>query len=244
MLEISTARYRTLGRSIRLFRSFLVEQTEPHVFYTALARDTIALIARHEGLDGRTVVDVGAGSPEFCQEFVEHGATYLAIDPSREALRPAPGTAGIVGVGEHLPLEDGCADIVMANNVMEHVRSPGVVADEMLRVVRPGGLVFISYTAWASPWGGHETSPWHWLGGDYARRRYERVHGHPPKNRVGETMFKAHVGPALRWARRQPNARLLEAIPRYHPDWASGILHVPGAREVLTWNLTMILRRE
>ena len=57
-------------------------------------------------------------------------------------------------------------------------------------------------------------------------------------------MYKTHVGPALRWARRQPNARLLEAIPRYHPDWASGILRVPGAREVLTWNLTMILRRE
>ncbi len=240
----ATGRYRTLGRSVRLFRAFLVEQTEPDVFYTALAADTIALISAHEPLAGRTVVDVGAGSPEFCAEFVQHGARYLAIDPFREAIRPVPGTAGAVGVGEHLPLVDGCADIVMANNVMEHVRQPGIVADEMLRVARPGGLVFISYTAWASPWGGHETSPWHWLGGDYAARRYARVHGRPPKNVFGESMFPTHVAPALRWARRQPGARLLEAIPRYLPSWTDPLLSVPGLREVLTWNLTLILRRE
>lgn len=244
MREEGRVRYRTLGRSVRLFRSFLVEQTQPEVFYTDLARDTIALITRHEPLAGRTVIDVGAGSPEFCAEFVEHGARYLAIDPFREAIRPVAGTAGVVGVGEHLPLVNGCADIVMANNVMEHVPRPGVVADEMLRVVRPGGLVFISYTAWASPWGGHETSPWHWVGGRFAARRYERVHGRPPKNVFDESMFPTHVAPALRWARRQQSARLVEAIPRYLPDWADLLLAVPALREVLTWNLTLVLRRE
>lgn len=244
MSRASRTRYRTLGRSVRLFRDFLVEQTDPDRFYTALAEDTLALITRHEPLSGRTVVDVGAGSPEFCRRFVQEGARYLAIDPLRSELAPVPGTAGLVGVGEHLPLRDGCADVVMSNNVMEHVRQPGVVADEMMRVVRPGGLIFISYTAWASPWGGHETSPWHWLGGGYAARRYQRVHGHPPKNVYGVNMYPTRVAPALRWARRVPGATLVEAIPRYHPDWASGILAVPGLREVLTWNLTMILRRE
>ena len=50
---------------------------------------------------------------------------------------------------------------------------------EMARVVRPGGLVYCSYTLWLSPWGGHETSPWHFLGGHRAARRYEQRHGHP-----------------------------------------------------------------
>ena len=47
----------------------------------------------------------------------------------------------------------------------------------------------------------------------------------------------------LRWARRHPGAALVEAVPRYHPRWARGIVRVPGAREILTWNLLLILRR-
>ena len=116
-------------------------------------------------------------------------------------------------------------------------------ADEMLRVVKPGGLAFISYTSWYGPWGGHETSPWHLFGGDYARRRYERKNGHPPKNRFGETMHAATVAEGLRWARTQQEADLLEAAPRYHPDWADALLKVPGLRELASWNLMLVLRK-
>lgn len=228
---------------MKLFRSFLVEQTDPDRFYTDVADDTITLITRHEPLEGRTVLDVGAGQEQFGRRFVDRGARYVAVDLERGSLNPGPGNGAVVGRGENLPFPDGFADIVMSNNVMEHVTRPGVLADEMLRVVRPGGLVFISYTAWASPWGGHETSPWHLLGGDYARRRYERVHGRPPKNRFGETMHAATVAGGLRWARRQRGAELVEAAPRYHPDWADPLLEVPGLREVLSWNLMLVLRR-
>lgn len=146
-------------------------------------------------------------------------------------------------MGEHLPFADASVDIVMSSNVMEHVPQPGLVAQEMLRVVRPGGVVFISYTAWYSLWGGHETSPWHFLGGARAARWYERRHGHPPKNRFGTSMYAAFVGQGLAWARRQTGARVLFAGPRYHPDWATWVVHVPGVREVATWNLLIVLRR-
>jgi hypothetical protein len=69
------------------------------------------------------------------------------------------------------------------------------------------------------------------------------VHGHPPKNRFGETMHAATVAGGLRWARRQQGAHLVEAAPRYHPDWADPLLKVPGLREVLSWNLMLVLRR-
>ena len=39
------------------------------------------------------------------------------------------------------------------------------MAEEMLRVTRSGGTVFLSYTVWFGPHGGHETAPWHFLGG-------------------------------------------------------------------------------
>lgn len=243
MRGASNTRYRTVARSVSLFQSFLVEQSDPERFYTEVSQDTITLITRHEDLSGRLVLDVGAGQEQFGREFVNHGATYLAVDLEPDALRIGPGMGAVVGRGEDLPFADGSADIVMSNNVMEHVTSPGTVANEMVRVTRPGGLIFISYTAWYSPWGGHETSPWHLLGGDYARKRYERRHGRAPKNRFGETMHAATVAGGLRWARNHPEVDLLEAAPRYHPDWADPLLRIPGLREVASWNLMLILRR-
>ena len=56
-------------------------------------------------------------------------------------------------------------------------------------------------------------------------------------------MHATTVGGGLRWARSHPDAWLIEAAPRYHPDWADGVLSIPGIREVLTWNLMMVLRR-
>ena len=242
MNQRPTRRYRTAGRSFRLFRSFLVEQTDPDRFYGDLAVDTVALLAGHADLNGASVLDVGAGPRQFAAAFGAAGARYVGLDVIVGDLAAAA-TPDVTGVGERLPFADGSLDIVMSSNVMEHVPRPGAVAREMVRVVRPGGLVFVSYTAWASPWGGHETSPWHVFGGEYAARRYQRVHGHPPKNRFGESMYAARVGDGVRWARSQPDLVVEELAPRYHPDWARLVVEVPGLREVATWNLMMVLRR-
>lgn len=232
---------RGIDRSVRLFRAFLVEQTEPHVFYGTLARDSCELLGELTELDGARVLDVGAGPAEFAREFRAAGATYVPIDhdPSVPSVRDR----GVVATADALPFADGSVDVVFSSNLWEHVRRPEHAGDEMVRVVRPGGLVFLSYTNWLSPWGGHETSPWHWLGGDRAVRRYTRKQGHPPKNTVDRTLFRVSVARGLRWAQQRPDVDVLVARPRYLPDAARHVLRVPGLREILTWNLLLILRR-
>lgn len=238
-----TRRYRTVSRSVHLFRAFLKEQTEPEYFYRELARDTIALLSHYEPLRDRLVLDVGSGPVQFAEEFAAAGSRYIGLDHDPDAIDRMPGASAVIATGTQLPFADGSIDVVMSSNVMEHVRRPAELGGELMRVVRPGGLVFIGYTAWYSPWGGHETSPWHYLGGDFAARRYARTHGRPPKNRFGESMFATHVSDGLRWAQSQQAGWLIEAAPRYHPDWAAGLVAVPGLRELTTWNLMMVLRR-
>jgi SAM-dependent methyltransferase len=232
-------------RSIALLRAFAVEQTRPEVFYGLLARDSVDLVQRHGTLQGKTVVDVGAGPVEFAAAFAAAGARYLAVDSDPAAIRPAEvaGSAAVVALGGRLPLRTGSVDVAFSSNVLEHVPDPAGFADELVRVVRPGGLVVLSYTNWLSPWGGHETSPFHYLGGRRAIRLYARRYGHPPKNRVGENLFRVSVSFGLRWARRQPAAVLLEARPRYYPRWTRILLRVPGLREVATWNLFLVMRK-
>ncbi len=245
-----------MSRSVRLFRDFRVEQSDPDRFYGALAADTVAMVddlaGRHGlpgrsaagGLGGAVVLDVGAGPRYFSDAFEAAGARYIAVDPDAGEVSsrqgPAPCTA--LGSGIALPARDGVVDVCLSSNVLEHVPTPWQMGEEMLRVCRPGGLAVVSFTVWLGPWGGHETAPWHYLGGDHAARRYEARRGQPPKNRFGTSLFAVSVADALAWARRTPSGTLLEAFPRYHPRWAAPVVRVPGLREVATWNLVLVLR--
>jgi arabinofuranan 3-O-arabinosyltransferase len=266
-----------LRRSVKLFRAFRVEQTDPDHFYRIQAADSVAQLRRYAPVDGRLVIDVGGGAGYFTEAFVTAGARAVLIEPEagarphHEAVvvpaagppstedaaetarrerhrlavlpgRHAPGRT-IAGDGNRLPLPDACADVTFSSNVLEHIPDPARFLNEMVRVTRPGGVIYLSFTAWYSPWGGHETAPWHYLGGHRAARRYERRHGRPPGNRFGSSLFACHVGPTLRLARAHPGVDVLAALPRYYPDWMRWLIEVPAVREVATWNLLLVLRR-
>ncbi|WP_084541323.1 class I SAM-dependent methyltransferase [Nocardioides alkalitolerans] len=235
----------TLRRAVHLFREFGYEQPDPARFYTALAQDSVAQLGRYADLDGATLLDVGGGPGYFRRAFEGAGATYVALDADAGELAGAgdvhPRT--VMGSGMALPFADASVDVCYSSNVLEHVPSPWLMADEMLRVTRPGGLVFLSWTVWFGPWGGHETAPWHYLGGRYARRRYTRTHGHEPKNKYGESLYAATVAQGLRWARTQEAGEVVAVLPRYNPWWSWWLLRVPLVREVVTWNLVIVLER-
>lgn len=65
----------------------------------------------------------------------------------------------VVGDGHALPFADGVFDAVLAINAFEHYRAPDKAVAEILRVLKPGGTVFI-HTAFLQPL--HEP-PWHFF---------------------------------------------------------------------------------
>lgn len=235
----------TLARSFRLFRAFLREQSDPDHFYSVLAADSVAQLSGYLRLPGKLVLDVGGGPGYFADAFRAAGASYLGVDPDVGELsaRGAPASGMVRASGMALPLRTGSVDVCYSSNVLEHVAAPWRMAEEMVRVTAPGGTIFLSFTPWLSPWGGHETAPWHYLGGHHARRRYAARNGRPPKNAYGESLFAVRVGDALRWARHCRQATLVEALPRYHPWWAKAMVRVPGVREIGLWNLALVLRK-
>jgi SAM-dependent methyltransferase len=235
----------SLARSVALFRAFRVEQSDPDRFYSLLAADTVREVGSYVGLAGARVLDVGGGPGYFADAFRAAGARYAGIDPDVGELN-ARGDApeGFVRAsGMRLPLADAGLDVALSSNVLEHVPRPEQMAAELLRVVRPGGLVWLSWTTWLSPWGGHETAPWHYLGGRRAADRYARRHGHRPKNDFGRSLFACSAARMSRWARHSPLAEVVDIRPRYHPGWAGWVAQVPALREVASWNLVIVMRR-
>jgi SAM-dependent methyltransferase len=233
-----------LRRSLRLFADFRVEQSDPARFYGALAEDSVGQLSGYVDLAGATMLDVGGGPGYFRDAFQAAGATYWALDADVGELsgQGSISAGTVIGDGMRLPFRDDAVDVCYSSNVLEHVPEPWRMAEEMVRVTRPGGVAFISYTSWYGPWGGHETAPWHYLGGARARRRYLASHGHEPKNKYAESLFEVTVKQGRDWARRQDLGDVLDVVPRYNPRWSYFLTRIPGLRELVTWNLLIVVR--
>jgi 2-polyprenyl-6-hydroxyphenyl methylase / 3-demethylubiquinone-9 3-methyltransferase len=99
------------------------------------------------------LVDVACGGGVLA-EHVPMGYRHVGVDRTESALRIAAdhGVEAICGDVTALPLGDGVADVVVAGEILEHVADVEGVADEVARVLRPGGTVVldtIAATRWA-----------------------------------------------------------------------------------------------
>jgi SAM-dependent methyltransferase len=100
------------------------------------------LFRRHVGT-GRRVLDLGCRYGALTQSYVD-GNEVVGVDVDREALEEAA-KLGIetrwADVDEPLEFEDSSFDVVVAGELLEHVRDPQRVVAEARRVLRPGGIL-------------------------------------------------------------------------------------------------------
>ena len=79
---------------------------------------------------------------------------------------------------------------------------------EIERVLKPGGWAYVSWTNWYSPWGGHDMSPYHFLG-PRAGPRASTSAGTASRARTptARASVAVHIGPTLRLVRRSRASR-------------------------------------
>jgi ubiquinone/menaquinone biosynthesis C-methylase UbiE len=99
---------------------------------------------------GLPVLDLGAGTGLFAAAIAHwFDTTVIAVEPSegmRQAARTRradPRVAYVGGVGERLPLHDGCCDSAWLSTVIHHLDDLDAAAGELRRVLGPGGWVLI-----------------------------------------------------------------------------------------------------
>jgi SAM-dependent methyltransferase len=225
-----------------LFRLFLSEKRNPGPFYEALAATTVRQLP--QPLKGKIVLDLGAGLGQNSAAIEAAGATVVAVDTDSVALLSSgkPPRRALVADGGALPVRGGVFDGVVCSNVLEHTPRPNELLDEMARILRPGGWVWLSWTNWYSPWGGHEITPLHYLGPKWGLAAHRRLRGEPRKNVPGIGLFPTFIGSMLRTIGGRSDLEIVDARPRYYPSqrW---ILRFPVVREVLTWNCLIVMRR-
>jgi len=234
-----------VSRYLDYWRLFRNEQSDPDAFYRRMAADNADMLeARHGPTRGIRLVDLGCGAGWYTAELRSRGADVLPVDldPGEMALAGAPPEGALVADAADLPLPDRSVDAVLCSNLLEHCPRAPEVIDEIARVLRPGGWAYISWTNWYSPWGGHHYSPYHLLGPRLGPWLHDRIHGPPPKNRIGEGLWPVHIGTILRRVGSNGELVVDRVEPRYWPRLAF-ISRIPVVREFLSWNCAIHVHR-
>jgi SAM-dependent methyltransferase len=107
-------------------------------------------------IDARAL-DIGTGTGTNLRLLRDAGfSNVTGLDASDEAIRfCAQKQLGDVRQGDicALPFGDASFDVVFATDVIEHIDDDGLAAQEICRVLKPGGSVIITVPAFESLWG-------------------------------------------------------------------------------------------
>ncbi|MEX2195759.1 MAG: class I SAM-dependent methyltransferase [Thermoleophilaceae bacterium] len=117
-----------LRRGLRLFHAWRVHRLRSLV---------------GDRLDQASFLDVGDTDGLMLKHLGQPG---IGFNLSQAAIRniEANGIEAKLGDGQELPFDDGSFDYVLCFETLEHVESPPRLLDELARVCRPGGRVFVS----------------------------------------------------------------------------------------------------
>lgn len=152
----------------RLLRLLSIE--DEHFWFVGRRQLLKRLLNRFLGSGSPRVLDLGVGGGRICQQLAADGYRMTAVDFLPAGLsrlqREAPGVATVQSSGESLPLGDEVYDAALALDVLEHIDDEAA-ARELARVLRPGGLLFVTVPAFPFLWGVRDSEAGH-------RRRYRR----------------------------------------------------------------------
>jgi ArsR family transcriptional regulator len=157
-------------RSRDAFRRAALDWSDGQAAYLGSPDTRAALLSAVEER-AQLAVDVGVGTGALLGPLSERCERVIGVDSSapmlERAREHARGMANVelrLGDVERLPVEDGVADLVVANMVLHHVSEPALAFREFHRALRPGGRLLLGdYTRHDNEWMREELGD-QWLG--------------------------------------------------------------------------------
>jgi ubiquinone/menaquinone biosynthesis C-methylase UbiE len=152
----------------------------------SLVRDkALGLLAAECGgtLPALHVADIGCGSGTQCRLWAELGHRVHGLDVNAPLIELAKRRAREdsleivfdVGSATDLPYPDSSMDVALLPQLLEHVADWEKCLNEAVRILKPGGLLYISTTNWLCPIQEEFNLPiYSWYPG-FLKRKYERL---------------------------------------------------------------------
>jgi SAM-dependent methyltransferase len=215
-------------------------------FYQMQADDAVRWIEQ-SGVDlgpSTRALDLGCGHGVFGSRLSRRGCPVSFAD-ERNLLLPELANAPFRKI--NLDQDDvtvlGEFDLVVCSNVFEHLSKPERFLDSVHKILAPRGKLYLSWTNWLSPWGGHDWSPLHYFGPRNGQWLFDKLLKRSRNHTIYQNLFPTYIGQTLAHIRRSPHLTILKAAPRYYTE-LSWLIRIPVAREFLAWNCALLIGRK
>lgn len=131
-----------------IVRAFLIK-IDPHFLY-----DKRRLVrALNFSADGDILLDAGGGVGLWAHAFSSKVKSVIVYDKLEAEFRhmfdlgklafDADNISWVIGDIQNISLADGSVTLVLCSNVLEHIKEPKLALQEMARVLRAGGYLYV-----------------------------------------------------------------------------------------------------
>ncbi|NUS72522.1 MAG: class I SAM-dependent methyltransferase [Corynebacteriales bacterium] len=176
---------------------------------TLLAR----ALRRLAATPGRAL-DIGAAGGGNTRVLREHGWDPVALEYSVEGAQVAHerGLNVIRADARYLPIQSEAMKLVIAFDILEHIKEDNLAAGEIFRALEPGGTALIAVPADPKLWSAHDEAVDH-------VRRYTRESLHAVMSEAGFIIdelwsWNVLMRPLAAWKRRSSSGSDLSDLPK------------------------------
>jgi SAM-dependent methyltransferase len=177
---------------------------EPSYVWRSGQERRLDLIRQYVPLEGKWFLDVGCGIGTYVRRFRDFSPHVYGIDVEVKRLidasKAVPGL--VAAAGEHLPFANESFDVLVFNEVIEHVEDDRRTIHDALRVLRPGGFIVIYAPNRLYPFETH---------GIYWRGRYR--FGNIPLVNYLPNRYRLRLVPHARAYTKETISRLWRGLP-------------------------------
>lgn len=110
--------------------------------------ERVVAICRRHGVQGGTLLEIGAGFGTFGEEVVrlQFFSRFIAVEPTPHlaATCRSRGLEVVESPIEQTSFPEGSIDVIASFEVFEHLFSPRDILEKAHRLLRPGGLIIVS----------------------------------------------------------------------------------------------------
>jgi SAM-dependent methyltransferase len=137
---------------------------EPSYVWRSGQERRLQMIAAAANLHRAAVLVDGCGVGSYAAQIAERFEAQveaLDIEPERVAIARRRVPRALIAAAEHLPYARDAFDVVLSNEVLEHVQDDRAAVREMVRVTKPNGLIIVFCP---NRWYPFETHGHYWRG--------------------------------------------------------------------------------
>lgn len=192
-------------------------------------------------LRNKKILDLGCGEGGYSKEFIKRSKDVIALDINEDNFQLGKEVKFVKGDARNLPFGDSEFDFVFCSSLIEHVKDQLKVIKEIERVLKKGGLCYLSFPPFWSPVGAHQFKPFHYLGERTAiklSRKFYKVRSFCYDDEHG-VLYRTTIKSAIKLIRKTR----LKIIGRSTRFMQINFARIPILNEFLTWNVEFLLKK-